>query len=251
MIRLRGLLFAVLGMLALLPVTAQAQLRWQQGRQYTLIQPAAAVSVPAGKIEVTEVFSYGCIHCFRAKDEVEKLKRALPADAVMTYVHASFIPSEGWPMLQQAFYTAQALGIAEATHQAVFSAIWETGELPLLDLKAGGTIRKPLPSIEAAARFYEKHSTVKAETFLAKARSREIDVAMQRADKLIQDLKVSGTPALVVNGRYQIHMEELNGWDDIRQLVLFLVGQERQRLKLPAPAGNLPAPAGPVTAPGG
>ena len=242
MIRMRTMLFGVLGMLALLPATAQAQLRWQQGQQYTLIQPAAPVSVPAGKIEVTEVFSYGCIHCFRAKDEVEKLRRALPPDAVMTYVHASFIPSEAWPMLQQAFYTAQALGIAQATHEAMFAGIWESGEFPLLDLKGGG-VRKPLPTIEAAARFYQKYSSVKAETFLAMARSREIDVATQRADKLIQDLKVSGTPALIVNGRYQIHMEKLSGWDDIRALVLFLVGQERQRLKLPAPASKPPAPA--------
>jgi thiol:disulfide interchange protein DsbA len=118
----------------------------------------------------------------------------------------------------------------------------------LLDLKGGG-VRKPLPTIEAAARFYQKYSSVKAETFLAMARSREIDVATQRADKLIQDLKVTGTPALIVNGRYQIHMEKLSGWDDIRALVLYLVGQERQRLKLPAPAGNLPAPAGKAPAP--
>ena len=237
MIAMRRALMALLGLLVLLPATAQAQLRWQQGREYTLIQPAAPVSVPAGRIEVTEVFSYGCIHCYRAKDEVEKLRRALPADAVMTYVHASFIPSEGWPMLQQAFYTAKALGIADATHDAVFAGIWENGDFPLLDLKAG-TVRKPLPAIEAAARFYQKISAVKAETFLAMARSREVDVATQRADKLIQDLKVTGTPALVVNGRYQIHMEQLSGWDDIRQLVLFLVSQERQRLKLPAPAGS-------------
>jgi len=226
----------VLGVMALLPATAQAQLRWQQGRQYTLIQPAAAVSVPAGKIEVTEAFSYGCIHCYRAKNEIAKLKATLPSDAVMTYLHASFIPSEGWPMLQQAFYTAQALGVAEAVHEQMFAAIWETGEFPLLDPKSGGA-RKPLPTIEDAARFYQKYAAVKAETFLAMARSPKVSEAMRRADKLVADYKVSGTPTLIVNGRYQIRMEELSGWDEIRQLVAFLVGQERQRLKLPAPRG--------------
>ena len=242
MTRLRNTLFVFMGLMALLPATAEAQLRWQAGRQYALIQPAGAVSVPAGKIEVTEAFSYGCIHCYRAKNEIAKLKASLPSDAVMTYLHASFIPTEGWPMLQQAFYTAQALGIAEAVHDQMFTAIWETGEFPLLDPKTGGA-RKPLPTIEDAARFYQKYAAVKAETFLATARSPKVSEAVRRADKLVADYKVSGTPSLVVNGRYQIRMEELSGWDEIRQLVAFLISQERQRLKLPAPAAT-PSPRG-------
>ena len=240
MMRLRNMLWVAVGVLALLPAAAQAQLRWQQGRQYTLIQPPAAPGVPAGKIEVAEAFSYGCIHCYRAKDEIDKLKASLPADAVMTYLHASFIPSEGWPMLQQAFYTAQALGVAEAAHDALFTAIWETGEFPLLDPKGGG-IRKPMPTIEDAARFYQKHAGVKLDTFLSTARSAKVAEAVRRADKMVADYKVSGTPSLIVNGRYQIRMEELSGWDEIRQLVGFLVAQERQRLKSPGAGTAAPA----------
>lgn len=233
--RIASLLLAAL---VLVPAVAQAQLRWQQGRHYTLIQPAAPVSVPAGKIEVTEVFSYGCVHCYRAKDEFAKLERTLPADAVMTYVHASFIPSEAWPLLQRAFYTAQELGIAAAVHDQLFSSIWETGEFPLLDLQRGA-VRKPLPTIQDAARFYQKYGAVKPGTFEEMARSPKVDAATKQADQLIQQYKVSGTPALIVNGRYQVQMDQLpGGWDEVRQLVVFLVAQERQRLKLPAAAGK-------------
>ena len=55
----------------------------------------------------------------------------------MTYVHASFNPAEAWPMFQRAFYTAQSLGIAAATHEQMFVAVWETGEFPLLDPNTG------------------------------------------------------------------------------------------------------------------
>jgi thiol:disulfide interchange protein DsbA len=225
----------VLGMLCLLlPAIAPAQLRWTEGRNYTLLEPAAPVSVPAGKIEVTEVFSYGCIYCYRAKGEMQKLKDGLPSDAVMTYVHASFVPSEGWPMLQRAFYTAQALGIADATHDQMFTAIWETGEMPLLDAKTG-RMRNPLPGLPDAARFYQKYGFVQPDRFLALATSKPIDDAVAKAEQLIRLYKVSGTPALVVNGRYRINNETLKSSDEQRQLIDFLIGMERRRLQLPTP----------------
>jgi thiol:disulfide interchange protein DsbA len=220
--------------LLLLPVVASAQLLWQEGRHYTLLKPAAPVSTPAGKIEVTEIFSYGCIYCFRAKGEMQKLKDGLPADAVMTYVHAAFVPSEGWPMLQRAFYTAQSLGIAEATHDQMFTSIWETGEMPLLDGK-GGRMRNPLPTLADAARFYQKYSLVKPETFLKLATSKEIDAAVAHAEELIKLYKVPGTPAVVVNGRYLVNNDTLTSSVEQRQLVDFLIGLERRRLGLPTP----------------
>jgi thiol:disulfide interchange protein DsbA len=195
------------------------------------------VSVPAGRIEVTEAFSYGCIYCYRAKDQVRELEAALPPDAVMTYLHASFNPSEAWPMFQRAFYTAQALGIEKATHEQMFIAVWETGEVPLRDPQTGG-IRRPLPTIEDAARFYEKYARVKRADFLALAASKQIDEAVKRADTLVELNKVPGTPALLVNGRYLINNENLGSWAEVQQLALYLIGLERRRLKLPTPAAR-------------
>lgn len=233
----RGLLLSLL----LLPMAAQAQLRWQEGQHFkTLPQPVPS-SAPAGKIEVTEIFSYGCIYCFRAKDPTRELAAGLPADAVLTYVHAAFNPGEAWPMFQRAFYTAQALGIAAATHEQMFVSIWETGEFPLRDPKTGG-IRRPLPGIEDAAAFYQKYAGVNAASFLELAKSKQIDDAMKRADMLVEAYRVSGTPSLVVNGRYLVMNENLGNWAELRQMVNFLIAQERRRLGLPTPAAQAGAP---------
>ena len=229
----RGLLFPLL----LLPLAAQAQLRWQEGQHYTLLPQPVPSSVPAGKIEVTEVFSYACIHCYRAKDAIGQLAAELPADAVMHYVHASFNPSEAWPMFQRAFYAAQALGVAATTHEQMFVAIWETGEFPLLDPKAGG-IRRPLPTLEDAAAFYQKYAAVNAARFVELAKSKPIDDAVKRADMLVEAYRVSGTPSLIVNGRYLVMNENLGSWTNVRQLVGFLVAQERRRLGLPTPPAS-------------
>jgi thiol:disulfide interchange protein DsbA len=70
--------------------------------------------VPAGKIEVREVFSYGCIACNDFQPTVEKLRHNLPSNTQMVFLSASFNPSEDWPMFQRAYLAAQSLGIAEA-----------------------------------------------------------------------------------------------------------------------------------------
>jgi len=233
----RTLLTALLLAALAAPQAALAQLRWVEGRHYITLPPNAAYTPPAGKIEVTEVFSYGCIACNQAYKPINKIKAALPADAVMNYVPASFIPAEAWPMFQQAYLTAKALGIAESTHEMMFVAVWDTSEIPLVD-RAAGRILQPLPTIEVAARFYSRHTPVKEAAFLEKARSFEIAQQMKRADELVKVWRIPSTPSLVINGRYLINNEAAGSWDGVQQLVLFLVSQERARLKLPLPAAK-------------
>ena len=221
---------ALVLLLALTPAAAQMPLRWEAGRHYVVIQGSGPAVARPGKVEVAEVFSYGCVHCYRAHAAMDALARSLPADAAMTYVHASFQPAEAWPMFQRAWYTAQSLGIGEALHQQLFAAIWETGEVPLFDL-ATGRLKNPLPTIADAARFYARLSPVKAEDFLKAAQSPAVDAEIQRADALVRAWRIPGTPSVVVNGRYLVENGALSGWQEMNQLVAYLVGLERQRLR--------------------
>jgi thiol:disulfide interchange protein DsbA len=216
--------------LLLIGTPALAQLRWREGVHYTAIPESAAARVgkQADKIEVIEVFSYGCTYCYKAKDDIRKLAASLPADAVMEYVHASFLPTEAWPMFQRAYYTARKLGIDQATHEEMFRAVWETGEIPLVDI-ATGRLRRPAPTIEDAAKFYARVAKVTAAQFLTVARSSEIEQAMQDADILVKQWRIPGTPSLVVNGRYLVAN---NVPHDVQaQIANFLVSLERTRLK--------------------
>jgi protein dithiol oxidoreductase (disulfide-forming) len=206
------------------PIAVTAQLRWVPGQHYTVLPAPAPSNALPGRIEVTEAFSYGCTHCFNAQAEMTQIQASLPTDAVMTYLHASFNPAEGWPVFQRGWLTAKKLGIAEALHKAMFAAIWETHEIP-----------QTAPTIEQVARFYARISTIKEADFLRLARSPEIDADMKREDMLVETYRVPGTPALIVNGRYLINNSAVGSWQGVRELIDFLVGQERRRLKLPAP----------------
>jgi thiol:disulfide interchange protein DsbA len=198
---------------------------WVRGTNYFLIEPAQPTSVAAGKVEVMEVFSYACPACNRFYPVVDRLRAALPPDAEMTFVPAAFRPDEDWPMFQRAYYTAQALDIDKRTHDAMFDAVWKTGELAVFDPRSQRP-RNPPPSIEDAAKFYARVAGIKAESFIATAGSFGVDVKIRQADQLIRADQVDQTPTIVVNGKYRVTVGSAGGDDQLIELVKYLVGQE-------------------------
>jgi protein dithiol oxidoreductase (disulfide-forming) len=217
---------ALLGTLAfLLASDTYAAQAWTEGRDYVPLTPTQHTSVPTGKVEVMEVFSYGCIACNGFQPVVEKLRRSLPPNAQMVFLPASFNSGEDWPMLQRAYFAAQFLGIAERTHQAMFDAIWKTGELAISD-PVTHQLKNPRPSIEDAARCYARLAGVKPEAFLAAAKSFGVDVKMRAADAQVGAMQVPSTPCIVVNGKYRLNMDSLRSSDDLIDLVKYLVAKE-------------------------
>jgi protein dithiol oxidoreductase (disulfide-forming) len=219
----------MMGVLALFltPLALAAQ-TWTEGRNFELITPAQQNHVAKGKVEVMEVFSYGCPGCNGFQPVIAALEHSLPANAQMVFLPASFNPQEDWVMLQRAYFTAQALGIAARTHQAIFDAVWKNGELAIAD-PATRRLKNPLPSIEDAAKCYERLTGVKADTFLATARSFGVDLKMRGADAQIIAMQVPSTPCIVVNGKYRIIMDSLRSEDDLIGVVRYLVDRESQR----------------------
>ena len=214
------LLVCLTAALALAPF-AHASQNFVEGKNYSLLVPAQRTGVPAGKIEVMEVFSYGCIACNNFQPVMEKLRHSLPASVQMAFLPASFNPGEDWPMFQRAYLTAQSLGIADSTHQAMFDAVWKSGELAISKV--------PRPTIQDAARCYARISHVKQDEFLAAANSFSVDMKIRAADAQVAEMKVPSTPCIVVNGKYRVEMSSLQSSDELIDLVNFLVKKESGR----------------------
>jgi thiol:disulfide interchange protein DsbA len=217
---------AILAVLAIVSAShAHAAQAWREGRHYTLLSPAQHTSVPAGKVEVMEVFSYGCPGCNGFQSAVEKLERTLPPNAQIVFLPASFRSDESFPMFQQAYFAAQSLGIAERTHQAMFDAVWKTGELAVSD-PVTHRLKRPQPSIEDAARCYERLTGVKQEQFIAAAKSFGVEMKMKTADAQIRAMQVPSTPCIVVNGKYRVDLDSVATTDEFVDLVRYLVARE-------------------------
>jgi protein dithiol oxidoreductase (disulfide-forming) len=209
---------------ALFGLNAATAATFTEGQDYYPINPPQHTSVPPGKVEVLEVFSYGCPACNAFQPTLELLKKGLPPAAQLSYLPAAFNPAEDWPMYQRAFFAAQALGIAERTHQQMYDAVWKNDELANVD-PVSHRLKSPQPSIEDAARAYARWTGVKPQDFVAMANSFAVDSKMRAADAQIVAMQVPSTPCIVVNGRYRI-AESVRQPAQLIELVRFLVAKE-------------------------
>ena len=128
-------------------------------------------------------------------------------------------------MFQQAFCTAQVLGLVDRTHDAIYDAIWKSGELAVTDPRTK-ELKSPLPSIEDAARVYNKLTGVAVDKFVATAKSFTVSVKMKASDALVLAYHVDRTPTLVVNGKYRLNVESAGGPNQVIDLINYLVAKE-------------------------
>jgi len=181
---------------------------WEAGKNYFVIDPPQATA-SGDKIEVLEVFSYACPHCAHFQPYAEQLKAALPAYASFTYMPAVF--NAQWEPFARAFYTAQSLGVLDATHQALFDTLHRD--------------HVALRSIDDLAGFYAQHGVDKSK-FLATSGSFEIESKLSRAQQIVKADGVDGTPSIVVNGKYRVTAQSAGGYPQLIELVGYLVKQE-------------------------
>lgn len=217
-------LIGIIGLLLGAPL-AHAQ-QWTEGKHYFELKPAQRPpDAPPGVIEVTEVFSYGCVYCNRAIPLMEKIKKSLPANARLGYLPASFNSAESWPMFQRVYYTAVALRLMPKMHDAVYSAVWTSKELAVVEAD-GRRLKSPQPTLEDAAKVFATKAGIKPEQFLATAKSFAVEANCRRADQLVKTYRIDGTPTVVVNGHYRVNMSGVKSEDELIDLVNWLVAKE-------------------------
>jgi protein dithiol oxidoreductase (disulfide-forming) len=210
------------------PPARAAAGRWVAGTNYVVLEPAQPTSVPAGKIEVMEVFSYACPFCNQFQPVIHELERSLPSNAQMVFLPAAFNTAEDWPMFQRAYFAAQALGIAKRTQQAMYDAVWKSGELATIE-PGSNRLKRPAPTIEDAAHCYAQLTGISPQTFLAAARSFGVAMKMREADQQIMAMQIPGTPCIIVDGKYRIQMDSLRSPDEVVPLVKYLVAKASGR----------------------
>ncbi|MCR6663965.1 MAG: thiol:disulfide interchange protein DsbA/DsbL [Luteimonas sp.] len=163
-----------------------------EGRDYQIIRGGQPFDAGSGKIEVVEVFAYWCGTCAQFDPIIESWAAKLPSDVSFIYVPAVFNPQDNYP---KAFYAAQALGIEKKAHSPTFRAIH-------IDRKLA-----PNASPEVIARHFAAYG-VDAPAFLSTMQSFAVNANIARARQFATRSLVTGTPAIIVNGRYHV---PLNG----------------------------------------
>ena len=209
--------FALLSMsLLLMNASAFAQAVWQEGTHYKVL-PFPIKTEDPGKIEVLEIFWYGCPHCYEFNNNyLKKWEKSLPEDVSFTLMPATF---RGWLEHAKVFYAAKFLGLQEDMHQELFDTIqgnqqkYKTVEsLKPLFIKRGVDSDKFDKLFETGG--FRKIS--------------QVDQAVEQADKTVKSIKISGVPALIVNGKYKVGVRDAGGLGNMLKVVDFLLEKERK-----------------------
>jgi len=173
-------LLAAMG-LCLMAATVAAQVA---GRDYQVIKHAQPTESGA-KVEVIEFFWYGCPHCNALQPSLHAWLKRKPADVEFRRIPAAF--QDSWLPLTRVYYTLDAMGLVEKLHLDVFAAIH--------DKKMRLDEPKVLFDWIASKGVDRQKFTDTYNSFAVQSRTK-------RAMDLSRNYDLSGTPAVVVNGRY-------------------------------------------------
>jgi thiol:disulfide interchange protein DsbA len=195
--------------LLLLPFAAQAEEAYVAGKDYDVISPAIRTADPE-KIEAVEFFWYGCGHCYNFEPVLAQWKKTLDEDVSFRGIPAMW----GGAMEQhaKAYYAARALGVAEKMDQVIFQAL--------------NVDRKQLRSDKEIAELFVQNG-VAEEDFFKAYNSFGVSSQVRQADATARAAKITGTPAMMVNGKYLIGPRKAGSTANMLKIADFLIEKER------------------------
>lgn len=191
-----------------------------------------------GRIEVVEIFGYVCPFCAAVAPTIHAMKAKFPGDVHLVYVPAAF--GSIWDTYAKAYYTAEAMGLVDKTHDELFRAIH-------IDKTLKGERGADTP--EDIAAFYAAYGA-DPKQFVSSMASFAIAAKINRARQWVVaafgDDRAS-TPAFIVNGKYRVTGKSV---DDMFRVLNQLVAAERAKAGAATPAAPVqPASEAPVAPP--
>ena len=183
------------------------------GKHYEVLDTPVRTSDPE-RIETTEVFWYGCGHCFTFEPTIEAWQKTLPDDVVFVQSPAIWHPS--MELHARAFYAAKALGVLDTMHSVIFKA---------MNLK-----KNKLATESAIAELFADHG-VNQDKFTKMFNSFGVTSAVKQAEARQRGYQIKGTPEVVVNGKYRVTAQMGGSRTEMMEIIDYLIGVERNSMK--------------------
>jgi len=175
-------LLGALLLLASLNVLAEPQL----GTDFDKTLQAIPTDTP-NKIEVTEIFWYGCIHCYHMDPMLDAWVKKLPADVVFKRLPG--LPQPAWTPMAKAFYAMEELNLSAKLHTALFDAINKDKTL------------NPADEVAAIAWMTKKSGLDKSKIESA-FKSFSMNNKLNRAAQIFRTTGATGVPSLIIDGQF-------------------------------------------------
>jgi thiol:disulfide interchange protein DsbA len=190
--------------------------KYTEGADFRRMTTAQGTSSPPDKIEVAEVFWYGCGHCYNFDPMIAEWKTGKPDNVAFVRIPVIWNPTN--QAHARLMYTAEALGVLDKLHGEIFKAIHESGK----------TLTSEADMIELFAKV-----NVDEAAFREAFNSFGVTSAVKRAENLTRRYGIKSVPVIIVNGKYATDAPNIKTFDDILAVTNELVAREDQELSAP------------------
>jgi thiol:disulfide interchange protein DsbA len=208
-------LFMILLLAGCAPRTGAGDV-FKEGSDYVRV-PNATAPADAHKVLVQEFFWYGCPHCFAFDPDLQEWLSHAPRDIAFERVPDTLGRPAG-VLHARAFYIAQKLGVSEAIHAPLFSALHD-GD-------------RALDTLADVRDFFGEKASVAPSAFDSAADDPLVESQLRRAEELARNYGVTKVPTMVVDGRYRTDGEMAGGLGRVLDVVGFLIEKSRKERAL-------------------
>lgn len=181
---------------------------YKEGQHYIPVTPPQPTSTN-DKVEVVELFWYGCPHCYRLEPYVSRWLKKKPDN--VKFVRMPGVLNPSWEIHARAYYAAEVLGVVEQIHSPMFEAIHEK--------------KSRLNSEDEIMALFKQHG-VSEQDFKRAIRSFAVETKIRRSRDMGRRYQAKGVPAIIVNGKYRISAQTAGGNAKVFKVVDQLVQQE-------------------------
>jgi len=191
------------------PATPRAPADFSKLNPSTYKAVAETIPVSSGEdIEVTELFWFGCGHCYDLERPLKSWLKNKPANAKFKKVPAVF--SKRWEFHAKAFYTMEALNVPQEAYDAFFRQLHVTK----IGINNSDDLAKFL------ARF-DKDKELVENTLSSFA----VDSQFRNAVKITKASGARGVPAMIVDGKYLTSQSDAGGTPEMFDVIDKLVAK--------------------------
>jgi cyclophilin family peptidyl-prolyl cis-trans isomerase len=178
------------------------------GEHYIVLDKPVATR-DSSKIEVVEMFSYGCPHCYEFEPLIKAWSKKQASKIDFWFFPAVW--NESMKLFARAFYTAYYLNIAEKIHMPLFKAV-------VIE-------QKNLSKESMMVDFFIQYGIDK-KTFTEAFNSTDVANQVKLAEERVDHYKPSGAPEIIVNGKYRIDRMRAGGIKEMLAVADYLINKE-------------------------
>ncbi|HPE59111.1 MAG TPA: thiol:disulfide interchange protein DsbA/DsbL [Thiolinea sp.] len=194
----------------LLTMGTVAAATYTEGVHYTKAKTELPTRAPEGKVEVAEIFWYGCPHCFHLEQTMANYQTQKPENVAFIRVPATF---DQWVVQARLYYIGQILDAdgSKHIHSKIFNAIHQQ--------------RRRINNDDSMRRFFKGAGFGDAEISAA-MKDPSVTTMLNYAQQITSLSGIDSVPAIIVNGKYLTSPSMVSGNDELIKVVNYLTTLE-------------------------